>query len=43
MKLVIGGAIALGLGVWAMVSWWWFVSEIIEELVALVFTQIAIL
>ncbi len=35
MKLGIGGAIALGLGIWAMVSWWWFVTEIIEGLVAL--------
>jgi hypothetical protein len=35
MKLGIGGAIALGLGVWALVSWWWFVVEIVQTLVAL--------
>jgi hypothetical protein len=35
MKLGIVGAIALGLGVWALVSWWWFVVEIIQSLVAL--------
>ena len=35
MKLGIIGAIALGLGVWAMVAWWWFVVEIIQALVAL--------
>ena len=35
MRLGIIGAIALGLGVWALVSWWWFVEEIIEGLVAL--------
>ncbi|MHC4088423.1 MAG: hypothetical protein ACYSWZ_17660 [Planctomycetota bacterium] len=35
MKLGIGGAIALGLGVWALASWWWFVVEIIQSLVAL--------
>ncbi len=35
MKLGIGGAIALVLGIWAMASWWWFVAEIIEGLVAL--------
>ena len=35
MRLGIIGAITLGLGVWAMVSWWWFVAEIIQALVAL--------
>ncbi len=35
MKLGIGGAIALGLGIWALMSWWWFVVEIIQSLVAL--------
>jgi hypothetical protein len=35
MKLGIGGAIALALGIWAMVYWWWFVVEIIQGLVAL--------
>ena len=35
MKLGIGGAIALGLGVWALASWWWFVVEIIQGLIAL--------
>jgi hypothetical protein len=35
MRLGIFGAIALGLGVWALVSWWWFVVEIIQSLVAL--------
>ncbi|MHC4546027.1 MAG: hypothetical protein ACYSYL_16160 [Planctomycetota bacterium] len=35
MKLGIGGAVALGLGVWALMSWWWFVVEIIQSLVAL--------
>ena len=35
MKLGIIGAIALALGVWALVSWWWFVAEIIEALIAI--------
>ncbi len=35
MKLGIIGAIALGLGVWAMVAWWWFVVEIVQALVAI--------
>ena len=35
MRLGIIGAIALALGVWALVYCWWFVVEIIEGLVAL--------
>ncbi len=35
MRLGIIGAVALGLGVWALVSWWWFVVEIIQSLIAL--------
>jgi hypothetical protein len=36
MRLGIIGAVALVLGVWALVSWWWFVVEIIQALIALV-------
>ena len=35
MRLGIIGAVALALGVWALTSWWWFVAEIIEALVAI--------
>ncbi len=35
MRLGIIGAVALGLGVWALASWWWFVVEIIQALIAL--------
>ena len=35
MRLGIGGAIALALGVWALASWWWFVVEIIQGLIVL--------
>ena len=35
MRLGIIGAVALGLGVWALVSWWWFVVEIVQGLIAL--------
>ncbi len=35
MKLGIVGAVALALGVWALASWWWFVVEIIQALLAL--------
>ena len=35
MRLGIIGAIALGLGIWALVAWRWFVVEIIQGLFAL--------
>jgi len=35
MRLGIIGAIALGLGVWALVFCWWFVVEVVQALVAL--------
>ena len=35
MKLGIFGAIALGLGVWALVYWRWVVLEVLQGLVAL--------
>ena len=35
MRLGIIGAVALALGIWALVYWWWFVVEIIEGLIAL--------
>ncbi len=35
MRLGIIGAVALALGVWALASWWWFVVEIVQSLVAL--------
>ena len=35
MRLGIIGAVALALGVWALVYCWWFVVEIIEGLIAL--------
>jgi hypothetical protein len=35
MRLGIFGAIALGLGVWALVYWQWIVIEVIQGLVAL--------
>ena len=35
MKLGIFGAIALGLGVWALVYWRWIVVEVFHGLIAL--------
>ncbi len=35
MKTGIIGAVALALGVWALVCCWWFVVEIIQGLIAL--------
>jgi len=35
MKLGIVGGVVLALGVWALASWWWFLAEIIQALIAL--------
>ena len=35
MKIGIMGAVALALGVWALMYCWWFVVEIIKGLIAL--------
>ncbi len=35
MKLGIFGAIALGLGVWALVYWRWIAVEVLQGLIAL--------
>ena len=35
MRLGIIGAVALALGFWALTSWWWFLVEIIQALIAL--------
>jgi len=43
MRLGIIGAVALGLGVWALVSWWWFVVEIIQVLIALALVIVGVL
>ncbi len=34
MKLGIGGAVSLVLGLWALKSWWWFAAEVVKGLVA---------
>lgn len=35
MNLIIGGVVAVLLGVWALVSWWWFLVEVIKGLITL--------
>ncbi|MHC4336386.1 MAG: hypothetical protein ACYSTG_00335 [Planctomycetota bacterium] len=35
MRLGIIGAVVLALGIWALTSWWWFVVEIFQGLIAL--------
>lgn len=35
MDRVIAGLIALAIGIWAVVSWWWFVTDVLKGLVAL--------
>ncbi len=34
MKLGIFGGVALALGLWALVEWWWFVVEVFQGLLA---------
>ncbi len=35
MDRVIAGLIALAIGVWAVVSWWWFVTDVLKGLAAI--------
>ncbi len=35
MKTGIFGAVALALGIWALVEWWWFAVEVIQGLLAI--------
>ena len=35
MKTGIFGAVALALGVWALVEWWWFAVEVLQGVVAI--------
>lgn len=35
MNKVIAGIIILGLGVWAVSSWWWFIFDIVKGLLAI--------
>lgn len=32
---IIAGLVALAIGLWALVSWWWFVVDILKGLVVL--------
>ncbi len=35
MDKVIAGLIVTAIGLWAMVSWWWFVTDVIKGLTAI--------
>lgn len=35
MKTGIFGAVALALGIWALVKWWWFAVEVLQGLIAI--------
>jgi len=35
MDKVIAGLIVTAIGIWAMVSWWWFVTDVIKGLTAI--------
>jgi len=37
MNKIIAGLIVLAVGLWAVVSWWWFVWDIIKGLIAILF------
>ncbi len=32
---VIAGLVVTAIGIWAMVSWWWFVTDVIKGLTAI--------
>jgi len=37
MNKIIAGLIILAVGLWAVVSWWWFIWDIIRGLIAILF------
>jgi len=37
MNKIIAGLVLLAIGLWAIVSWWWFIWDIIRGLIAILF------
>ena len=37
MLKIIAGLVILTMGLWAVVSWWWFIWDIIRGLIAILF------
>ena len=35
MDKVIAGLVVTAIGIWAMVSWWWFVMDVVKGLTAI--------
>lgn len=37
MNKIIAGLVVLAIGFWAVVSWWWFIWDIIRAVIAIIF------
>lgn len=37
MNKIIAGLVVLAIGLWAIVSWWWFIWDIIRGVIAVLF------
>ena len=37
MNKIIAGLVLLAIGLWAIVSWWWFIWDIIKGLIVILF------
>jgi len=37
MNKIIAGLVVLAIGLWAIVSWWWFIWDIIRAVIAVLF------
>jgi len=37
MNKIIAGLVVLAMGLWAIVSWWWFIWDIIRGVIAVLF------
>ena len=37
MNNIIAGLVVLAIGLWAIVSWWWFIWDIIRGVIAVLF------
>jgi len=35
MNKIIAGLVVLAIGLWAVVSWWWFIVDIVRGLIAI--------
>jgi len=42
MNRIIAGLVVLAIGLWSVVSWWWFIWDIIKGLVAILFVFVGL-